>query len=110
MGLENAQAVFELDIERVFPTHIAHVFNRRILGRSKWDFGVLGRFQNRPSSRSSRISSTILLSIFGTSIGSIVSRFTRVMILPSLSNTCSVSADDRRSTRGKCNPHDELGP
>src|SRR5207244_4881511 len=68
MGLENAQAVYELDIERVFPTHIPHVFNRRILGRSKWDFGVLGRLQNRPSSRSSRISSTILLSIFSTSI------------------------------------------
>src|SRR5437762_6654226 len=89
MGLENAQAVLKLDIERVVPTHIAHVFNRRILGRSKWDFGVLGRFQNRPSSRSSRISSTIFLSIFGTSIASIVSRFTRVMILPSLSNTCT---------------------
>src|SRR5947199_3135741 len=89
MGLQNAQAVYELDIERVFPTHIPHVFNRRKLGRSKWDFGVLGRLQNRPSSRSSRISSTILLSIFGTSIGSIVSRFTRVMILQSFSNTCT---------------------
>src|SRR6266508_1877432 len=45
MGLENAQAVYELDIERVFPTHIPHVFNLRILGRSKWNFGVLGRLK-----------------------------------------------------------------
>src|SRR5437870_9462637 len=98
MRLENAQAVVELDVESVFPTHIAHIFNRRILGRPEWHLGVLRRFQNRPSSCSSRIRSTILLSIFSISIGCIVSRFTRVMILPSLSNTCTCLGGDRRST------------
>lgn len=40
MGLENAKAIVELDIERIFPADAANVFNGRILGRAKWDVGV----------------------------------------------------------------------
>jgi len=53
MRLENAKSIVELDVERVFPAHLAHVFDRGIFRGSEWDLGVLSRFQNRPSPRNS---------------------------------------------------------
>jgi len=35
MGFENAETVVKLDIEGIFPTDVAHVFNWRILRRSE---------------------------------------------------------------------------
>jgi hypothetical protein len=99
MRLENAKAIIELDIEGVFPAHISDILNRRIFRGSKWHLSVLSRFQNRPSSRSSLIRSTIFLSIFVTSIGSIVSKFTRRGFRFRWKVSCHNQVDHRGSYR-----------
>jgi hypothetical protein len=59
--LQNAQAVFKLYVEGVFPAQIADVLDLRITPGPERGFGVLGgSFHNRPSSFSSRIKSRIL--------------------------------------------------
>ena len=92
------------DIKSILPTHISDVLNRRILGGSKWNLGILRRFQNRPSFRSSSIRSKIFLSIFRTSIGCIGSKFTRVMILPSLSKTRKRKSPPAHHGGAQCAP------